>query len=371
MRAVATRKSTVVDAGVAARPSDGRWRVAATRLLGRELTPAATWLLSLAAIAVVLVGQVVEDAHDSARLEMMPPDAELARWAIVGLVAYIVVTSTLLRRTWRRALTQLRSVVRISSDEFAAYEARLRLPELRVDMLLLGVATAATLMVFAVFGSPVGGGSGGVSALPASPLAAVAVLVGYSIFGWVALRLVYTTVRSARVLRQLAGEPLDINVFDTSNLEPFGRVALAVAFAPTGIMLILLAGLGTPQTVLGWAVLLLASSAALLALLLPLLGIHRRMADAKDKTLADLADRLTALYDEMARTPLSDATALARLGDAAGAYIPLRNEVQEMTAWPFRNTAAFGRAVLVASAPLIYATLNELIRVFWIAPLGR
>jgi hypothetical protein len=123
--------------------------------------------------------------------------------------------------------------------------------------------------------------------------------------------------------------------------------------------------------VLGWAVLLLASSAALLALLLPLLGIHRRMADAKDKTLADLADRLTALYDEMARTPLSDAVALARLGDAAGAYIPLRNEVQEMTAWPFRNTAAFGRAVLVASAPLIYATLNELIRVFWIAPLGR
>ena len=41
-----------------------------------------------------------------------------------------------------------------------------------------------------------------------------------------------------------------------------------------------------------------------------------------------------------------------------------------MTTWPFADTVAFGRAVLIASAPLIYTVLNELIKVFWIAPLS-
>ena len=40
-----------------------------------------------------------------------------------------------------------------------------------------------------------------------------------------------------------------------------------------------------------------------------------------------------------------------------------------MTTWPFRGTLAFGRALLIASAPLIYAALSEIIRVWWLAPL--
>ncbi|HEY7598482.1 MAG TPA: hypothetical protein VH741_01045, partial [Candidatus Limnocylindrales bacterium] len=325
----------------------------------------------------VLVGQLVEDMHDSTRMEMLPPNAELGRWAIVGLVVYIVVASNLLRRTWRGALANLRAVVRIPTEQFAAYEARLRLPELGVDVVLLALAAAATLVVFAVFGSPVGGGpsigqpgAGEAGVLPSSAPLALLVLIGYTTLGWVSLRLVYTTVRSALILRELAGEPLDINVFDTGNLEPFGRVALAVALAPAGVILILLAGLGTPQTLLGWAVLLLASSATLLALLLPLLGIHRRMADAKDGALADLGQRLRVVHEEIGRGELADQADLARLRDTANTLVPMRKTVQEMPAWPFRNTAAFGRAVLVASAPLIYATLNELIRIFWIEPLG-
>ncbi|MEJ7749350.1 MAG: hypothetical protein WKF56_08595 [Candidatus Limnocylindrales bacterium] len=42
-----------------------------------------------------------------------------------------------------------------------------------------------------------------------------------------------------------------------------------------------------------------------------------------------------------------------------------------MTTWPFADTVAFGRAVLIASAPLIYTVLSELIKAFWIEPLSR
>lgn len=367
---MATRKSVAVRAaGVAARPLPVR--VAASRLFGLELSPLATILLGAAAVGIVLVGQLVEDVHDSARLEMLPPDIDLSRWAIVGLVLYVVVASVLLRRTWRRALASLRGVVRIEPEAHAAYERRLSLPEAWVDLLLLGVSAATTVLLFVGLGLPLPIGAGAPAFLPSAPLPALLVIGGYTVFGWAALRLVYTAVRSARILRRLADEPLQINVFDTSNLEPFGNVALAVALAPAGIILILLAGLGTPTTVLGWAVLLLASSATVLALVLPLLGIHRRMSRAKDGAVTELGDRLSQLYEEVARTPLTDGPTITRLRDLAATLIPLRATVQQMPAWPFRNTAAFGRAMLVASAPLIYATLNELIKIFWIQPLTR
>ena len=47
----------------------------------------------------------------------------------------------------------------------------------------------------------------------------------------------------------------------------------------------------------------------------------------------------------------------------------MRKTVQEMTTWPFADTVAFGRALIIASAPLIYTTLSELGKVFWINPL--
>jgi hypothetical protein len=49
--------------------------------------------------------------------------------------------------------------------------------------------------------------------------------------------------------------------------------------------------------------------------------------------------------------------------------IALRKVVGDMTTWPYQDTVAFGRAVLVASAPLIYTALNSLINIFLISPL--
>ena len=66
-------------------------------VLGRELTPLATGLLSAAAVLAVLAGQVIEDVHDSMWLEMMPPNAELARWALPPDQARGIVASELLR----------------------------------------------------------------------------------------------------------------------------------------------------------------------------------------------------------------------------------------------------------------------------------
>jgi len=94
------------------------------------------------------------------------------------------------------------------------------------------------------------------------------------------------------------------------------------------------------------------------------------MSLAKDEALGRLNVRIAELYDKLSGPLTTDTAEATRVGSATSALIPLRKTVQEMTTWPFRDTVAFGRAVLIASAPLIYTTLSELIRVFWISPLS-
>ena len=97
---------------------------------------------------------------------------------------------------------------------------------------------------------------------------------------------------------------------------------------------------------------------------------HRQMSDAKEAALARLNARLSHVYDEVTAGRV-DATQKAGLDVRANTLIPLRRTAHEMTTWPFADTVAFGRAVLIACAPLVYAALCEIIRVFWIAPMGR
>jgi hypothetical protein len=133
----------------------------------------------------------------------------------------------------------------------------------------------------------------------------------------------------------------------------------------------LLVGLGQPTNWLSWTIILLAAVAGLLALLLPLRGIHAQMSDAKEAVLADLNARIRQVYDDVSRSSSAGGSQAPGLNERTNTLIPLRKTVGETTTWPFADTVAFGRAILIASAPLIYTVLSELIKVFWINPLSR
>jgi hypothetical protein len=148
----------------------------------------------------------------------------------------------------------------------------------------------------------------------------------------------------------------------TTNLLPFGNIALTVALAPVGVIAILVIGLGIPHLVLSYGALTLAIVASVLALLLPIRGTHRQMARAKRAVLARLNGRIQQVYDEVIGSSTTEALEMARLANRANTLIPLRKTVQEMTTWPFRDTVTFGRAVLIASAPIVYALVIELLK---------
>jgi hypothetical protein len=94
------------------------------------------------------------------------------------------------------------------------------------------------------------------------------------------------------------------------------------------------------------------------------------MSDAKEAVLANLNARIANVYHEVNHKG-DDSVNIAALNARTNTLVPLRKTVHEMTTWPFADTVSFGRAVLIASAPLIYTILSELIKVFWINPLSR
>ena len=274
--------------------------------------------------------------------------------------------SAIILRSATRSLAAVRSVVDIKQELFDRYTDRMAHTSPAIDAGLFVVSGLISSLLFVVLGSDLLLGDPVTKAghkLPADQVAALLIVVSYTIVGWTFLRLLYIAGRSARILGQLSRERLRINVFDTSDLIPFGNIALVIALAPTASIIILVAGLGTPQSVVGWSVLVMATVATLVALLLPLRGVHRQMADAKE-ACGDEDERANCRAVRDAFRPAAwRRREAARIGSSVGALIPLRKTIQEMTTWPFRNTVAFGRALLIASAPLIYTFLSELIRI--------
>jgi hypothetical protein len=331
-------------------------------------------LLPAVATVVVFAGQLVEDLNDSEPIQLLGPNVSIQRWTVVAVVAFIFASWAFVERTVGRSLPVVRPLVKVDDARFGGYAVRMRSVPAWADALLFLASVAVTLTVFVgmradlLVDDPV---TGLAQRLPGQPALDGLILAGYAVVGWAILRLVYATARLARWLGRLTRERLEINVFDTSPLVPFGSIALALALAPAGVIVILVVGLGSPTTPVSWSILVEATLATVLALLLPLAGIHRQMSSAKAAASTALTARMTELYGEVTDAPPAEASEWARLSNTTNAVVQMRKAVQEMTTWPFRDTLAFSRALLIATAPLIYTTLSELIKVFWIGPLAR
>jgi len=339
----------------------------------RRLLASGRIALPIVGTLIVLAGQLAEDLADSPPLQMLEPAPVLERWLIVGFVAYLFGIWAYSERTVERSLASVRPVVRIHDTAFEGFARRMETIPAISELALLFASAVITVLLFVVLRAdllvddPVTHAS---QSLPPTA-GGVLILAGYVVFGWAFLRVVYGTGRLAWALGQLASEPLDIDVFDTDGLLPFGNIALTLALAPAGAIVILIITLGRPGTPVGWSVLIEATGALVLALLLPLWGVHRQMAKAKHKAFAKLSGKVGDVYTRVTGPTAPDEAGWAHVASVTGTTLQLRKTVQEMTTWPFRGTLAFGRALLIALAPLIYATASELIRIIWIVPLTK
>ena len=263
----------------------------------RRVAPA---LVVIVVVGLVTAGQLVEDLADSDPLQMLSPADAIRRWTVIGAVLYLLVIARVVDGLVERSLTALTGVLQVEQEKLDRYELWLDSPGIRVDGVLLLLSAVVVTALFPVLGTslpiddPV---TNQPMLLPGSAVGGLLVLAEYTLLGWAVVSLVYSTIRRARALGQLSRERFEVDVFDTTMLLPFGNIALATSLAPAGIIVIFVIGFGRPTSPLSWSVLLLATLASLLALILPLRSIHQQMARAKQDALGGLNARIREVYE--------------------------------------------------------------------------
>ena len=264
------------------------------------------------------------------------------------LTVYVLIFLRILKRGAVKALAELRPAVLISDEEYDDYVRRMVSPDRRVVTALLAISVAIMLT--------------STSDLPPSLPAAVLILGSYVLFGWLLLTMFCASIQQALVLRALARRPLVVNVFDPTNLLPFGRLSLMHSLPNIGVVVIPLILLGPPARA-GYLVILL-SLATVLALFVPLWGVHKQMDQAQERALTSIHEQFTEIQSALLQETETEVESLADLADRTNALAHLRKIIQESPSWPFKDTAAVARAVVAALSPLIYFVVTEIIRAY-------
>ncbi|MCC7354349.1 MAG: hypothetical protein IT330_11385 [Anaerolineae bacterium] len=327
------------------------------------------WTIILVSAVVMVVEQVLEHWIGGFTSAHFTTTMLLRRLTLPLLTVYMLTMLRLLKRTAIKALGELRPAVQIGDQEYDNRVRRMVGTDRRMEALLLLASAVVVVIVFVVFHSsfPIYGWV----YLPANPFIALFMLGAYTLFGWVGLTLVYSTLRFGQALGNLARCPLEVNVFDPTNLLPFGRLALIHSLPPAGVVLILIIALGRPTGALDYMVILLATLASLMALVIPLLGVHEQMDEAKDKALVKIHEEFKGLYKAFFDSPHLETKEIGDITNRTGTLVNLRRLIQEAPSWPFRDAATTVRAVVAATSPLIYFLLIEITRLYVLPLLNR
>lgn len=279
--------------------------------------------------------------------------------ATLLVVLYIVTHMRLIKQTAVRSLVQLRPAVKITDEAYERFAATMIRADGRIEfgLLLVAAGLVAVLLV-----SPADGVRRLLYHPPWDVLALVVILVYYLVAFTSLLNLVYTGIRHAAALRVLAQQPLVINVFDPAALLPFGRLSLVQSLAFVGVFLIPLVIIGPPKEA-GWLVIGL-STLSLGALFVPLWGVHRQIARARERVLANICGDLLQVQGALLAEPPAEIEQLKALADRTEVLMSFRKHILAGPSWPFRDFGAVLRAIVAAASPLIYLVLSQLVQTY-------
>lgn len=327
-----------------------------------------SWTIILAG-AIAGSEQVLELFIQDPTFSHVTPPLIGKRLVLPLLAIYMLVMLKALKNRTVETLLKLRPVVQVSDENYEGYAYRMVHTDGAVQLVLLGMSAAVVLVMFVLLHNPLP--IAGEIYLPSNLLLAAFIFTTYTLFGWVGLTLIYVSIQNARALGALAQRPLAINVLDPTPLLPFGQLSLVHSISLVGIVLILLMTLGRPGHVFDYSVIMLASLAGLLTLVLPLWGVHSQIKEAKEDVLARLCDQLATVQCVLLDDQEIEADRLKELSDRADKLTNFRTLVLQSPSWPYRDIKAVTRALLTATSPLVYFALNEVVRTYFFPLISR
>jgi hypothetical protein len=263
----------------------------------------------------------------------------------------------------KRALAAFRRAMNADDETVRRLEYRLtRIPKWPV----LGInAALALILILLTSRDPAL-----VAPEPLSPITML-MLLAYSSLGFSFVPIfVYQTLRQLRVVAEMYAMVEHVNVF---NLQPL--YVLSGLTAKTAAAWILLANLtlvlnvvfnfGMQGMELSFTIPLLLAQVffALLAFIVPLWGVHRRIEQDKDRVLEQNSRRLESAYRElerrMAEGDLADMDAFHK---GAMALMAFRKEIESISTWPWQPATFRGFLSAVLLPIFLFVVQQALVR---------
>ena len=354
------REATVPEIPMGAETSAG-WKVIAL-----ERLPIPYRWTAVALVLFAVFGQALDYTLDNPALYPLNADVLTSKLVLIVLFVYVLVFMRVLKREGLKCLVLLRPVVETTDARYDDCARRMINATGLVEMLLSVVSVVVVVGLFLLPPSELLAKAAG-QRIPALFVAVIS--LNYVLLGWLLLSLVYAAIRYARGLRCLAGQPLAVNAFDPTNLLPAGRLSLLYSMAAAGLVLIPLVLLGPPTR--GGYVVIPLSIATLLALFVPLWGVHRQINATKHRVLRNIHDQLMQVQVRLLDLSTPEAQELVALSQRTTTLVSLRTLIVQAPSWPFRNEAAIFRATVAALSPLVYVVLTQLVIKYVVPLFGR
>ncbi|MFQ5341536.1 MAG: hypothetical protein ACE5F6_08305 [Anaerolineae bacterium] len=158
----------------------------------------------------------------------------------------------------------------------------------------------------------------------------------FGLLGW----LIHGSLADTRLFGELHRQPLAINVFDPTPLEPIAQMSLATSVAfIVGATLSLLMFYSDPRQVLTPQGIMIYGSLILtpvLVFFLNMMSTHRVMADAKELELQLVRHNLSAMYQELKeRTDKAQLQDMEAFSDAINAWLAYQKVIEDAPEWPY------------------------------------
>jgi hypothetical protein len=184
-------------------------------------------------------------------------------------------------------------------------------------------------------------------------------LLAFGLLGWI----IYRALADARLFSDLHRQPLKIDIFDPTPLEPVARMSLSVSVALIGATTLPLILTQDPQSLLRPIPMIINVTLIVVAVIvffLMMASTHRVMAEAKEQKLKLVRDTLSEMFQKLeARTAAGELHDMEALSDSITAWLTYKKQVEEAPEWPYTTDTL--RNLLISTLVPVVAWTAQII----------
>jgi hypothetical protein len=267
-----------------------------------------------------------------------------------AIILYILVISPFQRRARERVITGLRPIVELSDDEFNEFVSEQTSVSPRVELLAIAIGALAGWLLLP--GIAVGSDTPWLRVYQA-----IFTVLMYGAIAWI----IYISISSTRVLRQLLRQPLQVNILDIRPFEPVGSQSLLLSLAFVIGATLAMAFFVTPELVITFESLVVYAGFALVTVLLFVLNMYdtfRVLSTTKKREMNFAQDHISEAYQLLTQNAEQGEDIESAL-DELNTWTGIKQRIGKAQTWPHSADIV---AKLVASTllPLVISGLRYL-----------